>query len=93
VVFGLVAVTGIATVVVIVRENTAGPIARLARAALVTLPVYVAIGLVALVPDIARVGLGVEPLQVEGLLLVLIVLFGVLLAWDLFTDPVLQAAE
>ena len=91
--FAIVAVTGIAAVVTIVRENSVGPIARLARAALVTLPVYLAIGLVALVPDIAKVGLGVEPLQVEGLLLVLVVLIGVLLAWELFTDPVLQAVE
>jgi hypothetical protein len=32
-------------------------------------------------------------LQGEGLLLVLVVLIGVLLAWELFTDPALQVAE
>jgi hypothetical protein len=89
--FGLTALTGIAAVVVIFLEKSVGPIARLARASLVTLPVYVVIGLVALVPDLARTGLGAEPLQVEGLMLVLVVLIGVLLAWELFTNPTLQA--
>jgi hypothetical protein len=88
--FALIGVTGIAAVLALARETTVGPIARLARAAWVTLPVYVAIGLVAAAPDLARNGLGLEPLQAEGFLLVLVVLIGVLLAWELFTDPGLR---
>ena len=55
------------------------------RAVWLGVPVYALITAVALVPDAVRSGLGVEPLQVEGLLLLVILLVGILLAWFLFT--------
>ncbi len=55
------------------------------------IPIYGLITAIALAPDIARTSLGLEPLQVEGLLLVVILLMGILLACSLFTGP--QAAD
>ena len=41
---------------------------------------------IAFVPDLARVTVGLEPLQVEGFTLVVILLLGILLAWFTFTQ-------
>jgi hypothetical protein len=90
VVFALTGLTGLWAVLVVTRRARTGPLASVARRAWVTVPVYLAICLFAVLPDLARNPLGLEPLQAEGLLLVLVVLIGVLLAWQVFTDPALR---
>lgn len=55
------------------------------RAFWLGLPVYALVTAVALSPDTVRTSVGLEPLQVEGLLMLVILLIGILLAWFLFT--------
>jgi hypothetical protein len=57
------------------------------RAGWLGVPIYGLVTVIALLPDIVRTNLGIEPLQVEGLLLLVILLIGILLAWSLFTGP------
>jgi hypothetical protein len=87
--FGLAGLTGIAAAYTGARAatSTSGPLAGLRGTALLGIPTYTVITLVALAPDIVRSRLGVEPLQVEGLLLLVILLVGILLAWEVFTGP------
>ena len=89
--FGLAGVTGIAAAIAGTRAaGTAGAgaaIAGLRRTAWLGVPIYGLITAVALAPDVVRTSLGLEPLQVEGLLLLVILLVGILLAWALFTGP------
>lgn len=87
--FGLAGIAGIAATVVGLWEVVmhAGPLQSIARGAWVALPLYVAVLGFAVDPDLARTAFALEPLQVEGYLLVLVLLVGVLLAWLLFTDP------
>ena len=51
------------------------------------LPLFALLIFVALRPDVVRSELDVEPLQVEGATLTLIVFLGILFAWLLFTEP------
>ncbi len=85
--FGLAGVTGLAATWVGVSD--AGSIRALLggmhRAVWLGFPIYLLITGVAIAPDAVRTQLGVEPLQVEGLLLLMILLIGILLAWFLFT--------
>jgi hypothetical protein len=87
--FGLAGVVGIAAVVVGTREvaATSGTMGALARWSWVGVPLYALLAVFAAFPEIARKGLGLEPLQVEGYVLVLILLLGIVFAWLLFTDP------
>jgi hypothetical protein len=93
VVFALAGLTGLWAVVVMARHARTGPLASVARRAWVAVPVHLAICLFAAVPDVARNVLGLEPLQAEGMLLILVVLFGVLLAWQVFTDPAIRGDD
>lgn len=61
-----------------------GAIRTLARWSWFAMPLYVAIAVVALVPDIVRSPMGLQPLQVEGYLIVGVMFLGSQLAWFLF---------
>ena len=90
VVFALAGVTGLAWSLSVLLNGSHRTVGRAARGAWASLPLYAAVCLFAAAPDLARSGLGLEPLQVEGLLLTLVLLVGVLLAWGVFTDPDLR---
>jgi hypothetical protein len=85
--FGLAGLTGIAATVAGMRDT--GSIRALLggvhRVVWLGVPIYALVTAVALAPDAVRANLGVEPLQVEGLMLLVILLIGILLAWFLFT--------
>jgi len=87
--FGLAGLTGIAGAIAGTRAGgSISPLlAGLRVKALLAVPVYAVVTLVALAPELVRTNLGLEPLQVEGMLLLLILLLGILLAWWLFTGP------
>ena len=87
--FGLAGLTGIAAAIAGTRTSvTLSPLlAGLRIKALLAIPVYALVTLIAIAPDLVRTNLGLEPLQVEGLLLLVILLLGILLAWWLFTGP------
>lgn len=87
--FGLAGLTGIAAAIAGTRAagSMPGPLTGLRGIAWLGIPIYAAITAVALAPDVVRSSLGVEPLQVEGLLLLVILLVGILLAWAAFTNP------
>jgi hypothetical protein len=85
--FGLAGLTGVAAAIAGMRaaESKPGLLSGIGRAGWLGIPIYGLITIIALAPDIARTNLGVEPLQVEGFLLVVILLIGILLAWSMFT--------
>ena len=85
--FGLAGVTGMAAVIVGMREvaSRPGPMRGLGRAVWLGLPLYGLVTLVAVAPEVVRTSLNLEPLQVEGFLLLVVLLLGILLAWALFT--------
>ena len=87
--FGLAGLTGVAAAVAGTRAagSMSGPLAGLRRTAWLGIPIYAVITAVALAPDFVRSSLGLEPLQVEGMLLLVILLVGILLAWAVFTGP------
>jgi hypothetical protein len=93
--FGLAGLTGMAAVIVGMRDLAArpGPLRGLGRAAWLGVPLYGLLTLVAAVPDIARTSLDLEPLQVEGFILLVVLLLGILLAWIVFTRPLPDAFE
>jgi hypothetical protein len=87
--FGLAGLTGMLAAIAGTRAGgTASPLlADLRVKALLGIPVYALVALIAVAPELVRGTLGIEPLQVEGLLLLVILLLGILLAWWLFTGP------
>ena len=85
--FGLAGLVGLAAVVAGIGVGTRpGPLRNLGRAAWLGLPLYALLTLIAFAPELARTTLGLEPLQVEGFTLVVILSLGILLAWALFTQ-------
>jgi hypothetical protein len=89
VVFGAAGLVGIAAVVVAARAPGAasGVLRSISRLTWIAVPFYALLAVFALAPNLARDALTLEPLQVEGYLLTVILLIGILLAWILFTDP------
>ena len=84
--FGLAGVTGVIAAVAGSRASAAHPVlAEVRRWALLGIPIYALVTIIALAPDIVRARLALEPLQVEGLLLLAILVLGILLAWSVFT--------
>ncbi len=84
--FGLAGVTGVIAAVAGSRASASHPVlADIRRWAWLGIPIYALITVVAIVPDVVRTSLGLEPLQVEGMLLLAILLLGILLAWSVFT--------
>jgi hypothetical protein len=54
----------------------------------VAIPIYVVIAIVAVVPElVATLGIGLTPLQVEGIILAILLFFGVQAAWILMVEP------
>lgn len=87
--FALAGLTGVAAAAAGMRAAAATPALNtgILRAGWLGVPIYGLVTVIALLPDIVRTNLGIEPLQVEGLLLLVILLIGILLAWSLFTGP------
>lgn len=83
--FGIAGVTGVLAAIAGTRAGSNALVAGVRPGALLAIPVYALITAVALAPDVVRTSLGLEPLQVEGLLLLVILVIGILLAWYLFT--------
>jgi hypothetical protein len=88
--FGAAGLIGIAAAFAGMRAAAARPglLAGMGRSSWLGwlgVPIYALVTVVALVPDLVRQALGLEPLQVESLLLLVIMLIGILLAWSLFT--------
>ena len=87
--FGLAGIAGVASVLVAMRHSAATGVIRLiARWSWIGIPFYALLTIFALDPDLARSALGAEPLQVEGMILVMVLFLGVVFAWLLFTEPV-----
>jgi hypothetical protein len=86
--FAAAGLAGLAAVIVAARGAApTGAMRLLARWSWVAGPFYALLTIIAIAPDLARSRLGLEPLQVEGFLLVAILFLGVTFAWLLFTDP------
>jgi hypothetical protein len=85
--FGLAGLTGMAAAAAGMRAARSKPglLAGFNQLGWLGIPTYALITVIALVPDAVRTSLGLEPLQVEGFLLLVILLIGILLAWSLFT--------
>jgi hypothetical protein len=94
-VFTAAGVLGMVSVIAALRfDAPLGAIRALARWSWLAIPFYALVTLIAIVPDIARSGLGLEPLQVEGFLIVAVMFLGSQLAWFLFmqTKPATPTA-
>ena len=87
--FGVAGITGMIAVIVASRgiPDPTGAIAAIGRFELVAFPLYAIITLVAIRPDLVRTAVGIEPLQVEGTVMTLLVFLGIIFAWALFTEP------
>ena len=90
--FGLAGIAGMVAVVIASRgvKEPTGAIAMIGRFEWVALPLYLILTAVALNPDLIRQNVQLEPLQVEGVVMTLLVFLGIVFAWALFTEP--QAA-
>jgi len=90
--FGLAGAIGIVAVAYLGRafQTSDLRLPQLRWLALLTIPLFAVVFLIALVPDIAA-PIGLDGLQAEGLAMVAILLLGVLLAWFLFTAPMEDA--
>jgi hypothetical protein len=87
--FGTAGIAGMIAVVLAwrwVREPT-GAIAAIGRFEWLALPLYLVLTIVAFAPDLVRTTLGLQPLQVEGAIMTLLVFLGIMFAWALFTEP------
>jgi len=84
---GLLGVVGALLVLGTLREEHDSP--RLARLVqIVVLPVYAAITILALFPELpSALGLGLKAIQVEAIITVVLLLFGVQCAWVLMLEP------
>lgn len=87
--FGTAGVAGMIAVVVASRgiKDPTGAIAAIGRFEWFALPMYAVLTLVAIRPELIRTALGVEPLQVEGVVMTFLVFLGIVFAWALFTEP------
>lgn len=87
--FGTAGIAGMVAVVVASRgvQDPTGAIAAIGRAEWLALPLYAVLTIVAISPDVAGSTFGLIPLQVEGIVMTLLVFFGIVFAWALFTEP------
>jgi hypothetical protein len=87
--FGVAGITGMIAVVTASRgiPDPTGAIAAIGRFELLAFPLYAIITLVAIRPDLLRTALAIEPLQVEGTVMTVLVFLGIVFAWALFTEP------
>ena len=86
--FGMAGIAGMVAVVLASRGVTepTGAIAAIGRWEWLALPLYAILTIVALSPDLLK-GTQLAALQVEGIVMTLLVLIGIIFAWLLFTDP------
>jgi hypothetical protein len=92
--FGLAVITGVIAAIAGTRAGAAHPVlADVRRWAWLGIPIYALVTVIALVPDAVRTSLGLEPLQVEGLLLLAILVLGILLVWTVFTGSHIRTRE
>jgi hypothetical protein len=68
-------------------EEPDGAAGSISRWMWLGLPLFAVITFVALRPDLVRSALKLEPLQVEGSIMTLLVFLGITFAWVMFTDP------
>ena len=87
--FGMAGVAGMAAVILASRgiKEPTGAIAAIGRWEWLALPLYAILTLVAINPELVRETFELQPLQVEGAVMTLLVLIGIMFAWLLFTDP------
>lgn len=87
--FGSAGVAGMVAVVIASRgvKDPTGAIAAIGRFEWIALPLYAVLTLVAIRPDLIRTTFGLEPLQVEGVIMTFLVFLGIVFAWALFTEP------
>jgi hypothetical protein len=87
--FGLAGIAGMTAVVLASRgvAEPTGAIAAIGRWEWLELPLYAVLTIVAIDPELVRSGTDLQPLQVEGAVMTLLVLVGIMFAWLLFTDP------
>jgi hypothetical protein len=88
--FGTAGVVGMVASVMGARGagTSTGSTSSIGRWMWLGLPLYAVITMVALRPDLVRSRLALEPLQIEGSIMTLLVLLGISFAWVLFTEPV-----
>jgi hypothetical protein len=86
--FGTAGALGMLASVMGARSGSRASIGRsIGRFLWLCVPLYAIVTMVAVRPDLVRSRLALEPLQVEGVVLTMIVLLGISLAWALFTQP------
>src|SRR3990170_6013435 len=87
--FGTAGVVGMVAAVLGARGagGSTGTLTSIGRWMWLGLPLYAVITMVALRPDLVRSRLALEPLQVEGSIMTLLVFLGIIFAWVLFTEP------
>lgn len=89
---GILGVLGAIAVLRTLREEYDTP--RLATAIeWIAIPIYALVAIVALMPERVRdLGLGLSPIQVEGVILSILILFGGQIAWILMVEPTRESA-
>jgi hypothetical protein len=87
--FGTAGIAGMIAVVMASRgvADPTGTLAAIGRAEWIALPLYAILTLVAIDPDLIKANFNLVPLQVEGIVMTLLVGFGIVFAWLLFTEP------
>jgi hypothetical protein len=87
--FGTAGIAGMVAVVLASRGVTepSGAIAMVGRFEWLALPLYLVITVVAIAPEAVKNATGLQPLQIEGAVMTLLVFLGIVFAWALFTEP------
>jgi hypothetical protein len=71
-------------------EHDCPPLVRLIE--WIAIPTYAVIAVIAVVPEaVSAIGVGLSPLQVEGIILAILLFFGVQAAWILMVEPPREA--
>jgi hypothetical protein len=93
--FATAGIVGMVAVVLAgrLRASQGGAVASVGRWIWMGIPLYAIITIVALDPNLVRANLAVEPLQVEGSVMTLLVALGIMFAWVLFTEPRASGAD
>jgi hypothetical protein len=87
--FGLAGIAGMIAVLIAARgiSEPTGAIAAIGRLEWIAFPLYIILTVVAFRPELIREYTALEPLQVEGVVMTLLVALGIVFAWALFTEP------
>jgi hypothetical protein len=87
--FGTAGIAGMIAVVIASRgvKDPTGAIAAIGRFEWLALPLYAVLTIVAFRPELIKENFTLEPLQVEGVIMTLLVFLGIVFAWALFTEP------